>query len=397
MKLAGIFKLSSRTYRARPLRTFLTIFGMSIGMSAVMFLVSLGYGLQQELLKRITTADTIFTLTVRAPQGRESELMSSDHLDSFKQNPGVAEVAGTRLFDGSGRVDGLVSNLTLSFSDDAYFRLSGARSVAGDLTGSGGIKEVVITTGTARMFSKEPEDFLGEEIEVRIIDMGEDTMNNAEDTPYQVFTVRGVIQAEDNMVYAPLESFGSDIGALPYDDFRVKTASQGDIAKVRDALVAQEYDVSAIADTVEQVGTFFTVVQFILGFFGIIALFVSAIGMFNTMTVALLERTQEIGIMKSIGATDNYIAVLFMIESFLMGVFGGLLGIVIAYIEMSIINAIVNAVATRFGGQAVHLFATPMWFIILIFTFSGVVGIITGLIPAKRASKLDTLTALQYK
>lgn len=365
-------------------------------MSAVMFLVSLGYGLQEELLRRITTADTIYTLTVGAPQERQSELMSPQNIDTISGLPGVDEVAGTRLFEGSGRIEGLVTNLSLSFSDDAYFRLSGARTEAGDLSGSGGASDVVVTTGTARMFNVEPQEFLGKTIEIRVND-AETSGARGEEVPYQTFSVRGVIQADENAVYAPIESFGQDISSLPYDDFRVKTKSKGDIERVRSVLLDQGYDVSAIADTVAQVETFFTVVQFILGFFGIIALFVSAIGMFNTMTVALLERTQEIGIMKAIGATDRYIAVLFMIESFLMGIFGGLLGMVIAYIEMAILNGLINVVATRFGGEAVDLFATPLWFIILIFTFSGVVGIITGLIPAKRASKLDTLTALQYK
>lgn len=366
-------------------------------MSAVMFLVSLGYGLQEELLRRITTADTIYTLTVRAPQGKEKEMMDVSKVEEFKAFSGVAEVAGTRLFDGSGRMDDLVSNVTVSFSDDAYFRLSGARGAAGDLTGSGSAQEVVVTTGTARLFGKEPQELVGKKFEVRVAGSKGSGATVDDAAPYQSFIIRGVIQMEDNAVYAPVASFGKDIANLPYDEFRVRTASQSDIQTVRNLLVDRSYDVSAIADTVAQVETFFTVVQFILGFFGIIALFVSAIGMFNTMTVALLERTQEIGIMKAIGATDQYIAVLFMIESFLMGIFGGLLGMGIAYVEMGIINGLVNAVASRFGGQSVDLFATPLWFILLIFGFSGVVGIITGLIPARRASKLDTLTALQYK
>lgn len=394
MKLSGVFKLSSRTYRARPLRTFLTIFGMSIGMSAVMFLVSLGYGLQQELLKRITTADTLYTLTVKSPQGKSAELMNPEQVDSFSALPDVAEVSGTRLFDGSGRVDGLVSNLKLSFADDAYFRLSGARTIAGDLTKTGGDHDVVITTGTARMFGKDANDFVGKTLEVRILAQKD---SDKEESSYEVFTIRGVLSSEEVLVYAPITFLGPEINSMVYDNFRVRAKTQGGIQNIRSALLGKGYDVSAIADTVAQVETFFTVVQFILGFFGIIALFVSAIGMFNTMTVALLERTQEIGIMKSIGATDRYIAVLFMIESFLMGVFGGLLGIVIAYIEMAILNGLVNVVASRFGGESVQLFSTPLWFILLVFVFSGMVGIVTGFIPAKRASKLDTLQALQYK
>ncbi len=99
-----------------------------------------------------------------------------------------------------------------------------------------------------------------------------------------------------------------------------------------------------------------------LAFFGVIALIVSAIGMFNTMTVALLERTEEIGIMKSIGASDVDIMMMFISESTIMGFFGGLTGIGLGIITGKIFNLGVNFLANHFGGQSISLFFIPPGF-----------------------------------
>lgn len=131
--------------------------------------------------------------------------------------------------------------------------------------------------------------------------------------------------------------------------------------------------------------------------FGIIALLVSAIGMFNTMTIALLERTEEIGIMKSIGASDMTIYIIFVMESTIMGFLGGIFGIVIGSIEGAIFNTLVNLIATHFGGEKVSLFYSPLWFVLTILAFSAFVGFTTGVIPARRAAKTDPLEALRYK
>jgi ABC-type antimicrobial peptide transport system permease subunit len=131
--------------------------------------------------------------------------------------------------------------------------------------------------------------------------------------------------------------------------------------------------------------------------FGIIALIVSAIGMFNTMTITLLERTEEIGIMKSIGASDRMISLMFIMEAAIMGFLGGVVGIIIGFLEGETFNFLVNLIATNFGGEKVDLFYSPLWFVMSIIIFSAFVGFLTGLAPARRASKIDPLEALRYK
>jgi putative ABC transport system permease protein len=134
-----------------------------------------------------------------------------------------------------------------------------------------------------------------------------------------------------------------------------------------------------------------------LASFGIVALIVSAIGMFNTMTIALLERTQEIGIMKALGATSADIWSMFLSESVIIGFLGGAGGIGIGMAGGEVFNYGINFLAGAMGGKGIDLFFTPLWFILLIITFSTFVGLITGFYPAKRAANINCLAALRYK
>ena len=157
---------------------------------------------------------------------------------------------------------------------------------------------------------------------------------------------------------------------------------------VRDAILAEGLLVSSLSDTVDQANQIFRIVQLVLFLFGIIALIVSAIGMFNTMTIALLERTEEIGIMKSIGASDFSISMMFVMESSIMGFLGGLGGVVIGILGGEIFNRIINFIASRFGGQAVRLFYIPLWLGTAIIAFSSFGGLITVFSPALLSSKI---------
>ncbi|MEP7162783.1 MAG: FtsX-like permease family protein, partial [Candidatus Moraniibacteriota bacterium] len=154
---------------------------------------------------------------------------------------------------------------------------------------------------------------------------------------------------------------------------------------------------SSISETIDQANKVFSAIQLILMIFGLIALIVSAIGMFNTMTIALLERTEEIGIMKAIGASKTSISLMFIMEATLMGFLGALGGVFLGYMNGEIINLLVNAIANRFGGESVDLFFSPLWFVLTVILFGAFVGLLTGIFPARAASKIDTLDALRYK
>lgn len=141
--------------------------------------------------------------------------------------------------------------------------------------------------------------------------------------------------------------------------------------------------------------------QLILGGIGSIALFVAAIGIANTMLMSIQERKKEIGVMKVIGAQVRDIRRIFLLESGLIGVLGGLLGTAIAYGASMGINSLA-AVSAEEGMDMVAMAAEPIplsyipyWLPFLAIIFSALIGIIAGYLPAKKATKLSAIEAIR--
>src|SRR3989338_6702668 len=96
MRMIDLVKLSTRMFRTRPLRTMLTILSVSVGIGTIVFLVSLGYGLQTILIEKITTSESLLSLDI-FPQESEGIWITSDVLAKFRSMPNVSEVAGIKL------------------------------------------------------------------------------------------------------------------------------------------------------------------------------------------------------------------------------------------------------------------------------------------------------------
>jgi putative ABC transport system permease protein len=211
------------------------------------------------------------------------------------------------------------------------------------------------------------------------------------------FKIVGVIENDlSSIVYVNY----SDLPEFKFAQFaqaKVKVTSLDNLDQARNDIKGLGFTVFALSDTIEEANKIFKAIQFILALFGIVALLVAAIGMFNTVTIALLERTQEIGIMKSIGAAKTDIMIIFLTESALMGFFGGVSGVVMGYGGGALFNFGLNLIASHMQAKQLDLFVRPWWFIAMIIIFSTAVGFLTGILPSRRASKLNTLEALRYK
>jgi putative ABC transport system permease protein len=147
--------------------------------------------------------------------------------------------------------------------------------------------------------------------------------------------------------------------------------------------------ISAKLDLVRQAKQIMTIITLVLGVFGVTALLVAGIGMFNVMLTSFLEKIFEVGIMKSLGATGKDVRNLFLMESFLMSIIGGVGGIFLGFLGGQVINLGLNILAKRLGGESINLFIFPWHFAILTLIISVVVGILSGYWPARRASKLS--------
>ena len=408
MRFVDLFNLSTRMFKARTSRTLLTVLGMSIGIGAVLFLVSFGYGLQRTLLERITTADSLLTLDVSEAKSSTAGL-NRDMLKKLASIPGVQEVDPAFQVTTQGHLDDLSADLVTIGAKTSFLKLGGLKPIMGTLISDNDETGVVISSSIAQVFGKSPTEMMGKEMTFSFfvpvtvnptssseLLQGQSSLNLSRVDNEKKFRIVGIVEGQDSIVYleaSALESLNID----KYGQVKVKCKSSKDLVAVRTRILELGFLVSSLSETVDQANKIFGMIQLILMLFGFIALAVSAIGMFNTMTITLLERTEEIGIMKSIGASDGMISVMFFMESAIMGFLGGIAGVAIGWLGGAWFNVLINFVAVRFGGQKVNLFYSPLWFVISIIVFSTIVGFFTGFVPARRASRIDPLDALRYK
>ncbi|MDQ1284451.1 MAG: hypothetical protein QG620_799 [Patescibacteria group bacterium] len=407
MKFIDLFMLSTRMFKARTSRTFLTILGMSVGIGAILFLVSMGYGLQKTLLEKITTSDSLLTLDV-AEDKTSTAVLDEAAVEKVKEIPGVGEVSPAVQIRAQGRLNELTTDLSVTIVNPTYLKLGGIKMNEGRLLDNEKKEGILVSSSVAQIFGKTMEEIIGKKISFVFFvpktgteNSDLDSTESSEDSYDKIesnveFEVIGAVEADDSIVYINSAALSS-LNVSRYSQLKVKCGSNREMEGVQAAITEQGYMVSSLSDTVDQANKVFDVVKIVLMLFGIIALIVSAIGMFNTMTITLLERTEEIGIMKSIGASDSMISLMFIMEATIMGFLGGLVGIIIGWLEGQMFNGVVNLVAGHFGGEKVDLFYSPLWFVMAVIIFSAFVGFITGVIPARRASHIDPLDALRYK
>lgn len=394
MHFTDILKLSLRMFRARTMRTLLTILGMSIGIAAILFLVSLGYGLQQTLLQRITTSDALATLDIAEDQSKGA-IINQESIEKIRNLSGVTATIPAVRVRGQGKFDTVTLDLDTLGSSATFLRLENIKILSGRLL-STEARTVVLTSGIAKTFGKSSDDMIGQEFSLSLFLPVEGKDGQTTTKGPETFRVIGVVESEENVAYFALDDFpGASTGR--FQALKVKAATAEQTTPIRDEILKLGFAVSSISDTISQANKVFGAIQIILMAFGLVALFVSAIGMFNTMTIALLERTEEIGIMKSIGASRMSISLMFVVEATLMGFLGSLVGVVLGWLGGKACNSLLNFIATRFGGTSVDLFSTPTWFILVIIAFGSIVGLFTGLFPARQASRIDPLDALRYK
>ena len=378
------------------MRTWLTILGIGVGFAAVVILVGLGYGLQGVLLEKIVFGEALLSLNVITPPSRVV-VIDNDRLESFRSIPNVQDVAALASFTSLVTFGNLTGSITLNGVEPKYFRYAGIVPMAGDLLEAGETDTVLLSSAVMRLFEMEPEEIIGQELSFKVFLPAENSGDIQEVPINTKFRIKGIIEDEASIfAYIPVSEFSSRFVIPYYDKARVKVSDREFLDAAEASILEHGFVVTALSKTVEQANKIFAGVQVTLALFGAIALIVSAIGMFNTMTVTLLERTKEIGIMRTIGGSPFNIKVMFLTESVLMGFLGGMSGIVIGVGGGLSINFLLNMVASRLGGATMELFRFPLPFLLFIAVFSGVMGYITGLFPSKRAGSLNPLDAIRY-
>jgi hypothetical protein len=183
-----------------------------------------------------------------------------------------------------------------------------------------------------------------------------------------------------------------------YDELVVRAASLEDAPAIVEVLEERGFEVSSLKMVLDTMNKAMTVLQTMLGSVGGLALFVAAIGIANTMVMAVYERTREIGILKAIGASPGDIRLLFVTEAALIGLVGGIVGTVGGWLLGLGLN---EGILAYLHWQEIPVegtfFVVTGWLVALALAFAAVVGLLAGLYPAARAARLDPLEALRYE
>ncbi|MFH1713441.1 MAG: FtsX-like permease family protein [Candidatus Jacksonbacteria bacterium] len=384
------------------LRSLLTVLGIGIGIGTILFLVSLGQGLQKLLIERITTAEALLTLDI-TPAGDGLVALNKLAVEKMGKMDEVTIISPVKSVKAKINFEGVTAGVTAHFVDENFFRLAGLNKLLASQKENGKNNnkdsqfkifpnnQCVIASQTVLNLLSINEEPIGKSLNLQAADSLEGA------TLAGSYQICDILNDElSSFVYLPISAYPSDKLTF-YSNLKVQVKSTVFLEKAREEILQQGFNVSALSDTVQQANKVFKVMQIILGAFGIIALTVAAIGMFNTMTIALLERTNEIGIMRAIGASRRDIWLMFLIEALIIGFLGGLVGVIVGIGLAETANLGLNLLAARLGGQSLDIFYYPLWFIITLVSFSTLVSFITGFYPARRAAHLNPLAALRYK
>lgn len=392
-----LIKLSLRIFKTKPLRTFLTILGMSVGISTVVFLVSFGYGLQYILIgKLIATEDSLVTLSASYPT--ESGLgIDIKKIIEIKSNQNVAETSAVAEFSGELKIastTGLIPIIRII--EPNIFRLSGTNPDIGKPIAENKNEIILSSQALLLMGLKDDESTLNKQTYIKIYSQKEDGTTD-EIAIEKEMVIVGILSDDQQPPLALVPASSMPIKISSYKELLIKAKDINLVEILRNTLEKEGFIISARIDLVTQARKITNIITTTLAVFGIAALMVSAIGMFNTMLIGFIERTYEVGVMKSIGATDKTVRNLFLMESAVIGLLGGGGGVLIGWGLGEAINTGLNIMAKNMGGKSFELFILPSWFSLAVLILSLTIGLIAGFWPALRASKLSPREAFVRK
>lgn len=211
------------------------------------------------------------------------------------------------------------------------------------------------------------------------------------------YTVSGVVdEGTSPQIYVPLEDL-TGLGITNFSQAKIVANKQDELGNVRQQVDNLGYKTTSVADTVEQIDKLFATVRIILASFGLVALTVASLGMFNTLTVSLMERTREVGVMKAMGMRSVEVKELFLAEAMIMGLLGGVFGVLAGWGMGKLLGLLLSTISIARGVGAIDVSYIPWQFVVFVLSLSFIVGVATGIYPARRARRISALNALRYE
>lgn len=408
------FLLAARSIAHRKLRSWLTVIGIFIGITAVVALISIGLGLERTVKNQVAQVFGVDTFLILAEgtfgpgrHGGDIEGYRVD-LDRVRAVDGVKVAAAVRsetgFVKGAPGADGKAVQGFLPVMGLSPELASDFQSFIGELTLQPGSRLFNVGETTSVILGYEIAERLNATVGAQI---------EVEDRSFDVVGV--LLQEKIERQQGPFRTGMSDIEDtifIPFDMMTelygtsenvlitlVKTTVGADVDEVANRVesalnIAGASKVEAItySDISDAIGTVTgTISAFLAGIAGI-SLLVGGVGVMNTMFTSVLERTREIGVMKAVGAKNGHILSIFLIESGLMGLVGGAFGILLGLGISGLASVIIRR---TFDVELVTVASPALIIVTLLGSFA--LGAVAGLWPARRAAKLSVVDALRYE
>lgn len=425
MGLGESIRLALEGLKANKMRAVLTMLGIIIGIAAVIGILTVGDGLSgyingtmsdlgastiivslQEKSREVSSDDMMSMMAMKQPES--SDLITPEMVSAMEENFG-ARLAATGLSQsaGSGKAkDGrLYANVSATGVNEGYFTVNDVKLSAGRLLqqkDDDGRRMVCVVSDKLvnNLFDGDQEAALGQELLVQLTG-GSYTFRIVGVYKYEQSAFSFSTASDKNIstsLYIPLSTAKQLVGAdRGFSNITVQAAlgesSTEVAAEVKNYLsryyrTNENYTVTAISmDTmISSVDSMMSTLSVAISVIAGISLLVGGIGVMNIMLVSVTERTREIGTRKALGATNNNIRLQFVVESVIICLIGGAIGIVLGAIMGYVGSGLLkNAVLPSIGA------------IVLAFSFSLAVGVFFGYYPANKAAKMDPIEALRYE
>lgn len=399
MKLRYIVEVSWRNLMARKIRSIITISGVIIGITTIVFLTSLGYGIEKITTSEIASEDALYVFDTVIDES-DLSVVNDETLSEIRDINDV-EIAEPAVKVAGKLSSGLIkTDVIIKGYSPQYLALSQTILKRGREYTDSDKHSALVSLAALKLMNIEAEAYDKNQFEIegnsdQIISPSLEDNDKINLGKYRIVGV--IDDSVSPYVIVPFDEIKEVMKVSGYNELKIKVSSVDKIDDVRSIVEQKGFPTDYLGDTIEQINGIFVIFRYIIGGFGLIAMVVAILGMFNTLTVSLLERTREIGVLKANNSSRKDIFLIFLSEALLISSIGAIMGIGSGILLGKTANFWFNFYAIRNGSHPMDLFYLPVIFIWQVIIVVIIVGFITGLYPARRATKIKILDALKYE